>query len=173
LISKDRTAAAPSTKDLAVNEELIELTTDIVSAYVSNNPVPAAELSALIASVSDSLGRLGKPEEQQPELPKPPISVKKSFTPDYLISFEDGQRYKTLKRHLSIRGLTPDEYRTKWGLPRDYPMTWPENWASAASQARRSPRPKAGRPLRGSNGGPKRSAAILWAGGFSDLLTQW
>jgi predicted transcriptional regulator len=108
-----------------VSEELIGLTTDIVSAYVSNNPVPAAELPALIASVSDSLGKLGKPDEQQPELPKPPISIKKSVTSDYLISFEDGNRYKTLKRHLSIRGLTPEEYREKWGLPRDYPMTAP------------------------------------------------
>ncbi len=79
------------------------------------------------SSVYAALGRLGiaAPVEAPTARPTPPVSIKKSITDDYLVSLEDGQRYKSLKRHLSKRGLTPDEYRAKWGLPRDYPMVAP------------------------------------------------
>lgn len=111
----------------------IELTAHIVSAYVSKNPVPVADLPALISSVAASLQSIvGGSVEPEPEAPKPAVSIKKSITPDYLVSLEDGKRYKALKRHLSRHGLTPDEYRMKWGLSRDYPMVAP-NYSSARS----------------------------------------
>ncbi|GJD66934.1 MucR family transcriptional regulator [Methylobacterium frigidaeris] len=101
---------------------LVELAADIVSAYVSKNSVPVAELPNLIASVHISLTNRGRVVSEQPEKPVPLMPIKKTVTPDYLISLEDGRQYKSLKRHLSTRGLTPEEYRRKWGLPHDYPM---------------------------------------------------
>ncbi|RWG13194.1 MAG: MucR family transcriptional regulator [Mesorhizobium sp.] len=112
---------------------LIELTADVVSAYVSNNPVPVGELPALIDRVHAALkGTVGGPVEKPEEL-KPAVPIRKSVTPDYIISLEDGKKFKSLKRHLSTHyGLTPDEYRAKWGLPADYPMVAP-NYAAARS----------------------------------------
>ena len=101
---------------------LITNTADVVAAYVSNNSVPAAEVPALIASVFQAFTDLMNPPAQVEKRPEPPVPIKKTVTPDYLISLEDGKRYKSLKRHLSSRGMTPDEYRQKWGLPIDYPM---------------------------------------------------
>jgi predicted transcriptional regulator len=113
----------------------IELTAHIVSAYVSKNPVPATDLPALIASVAASLQSITSgsvAEKNEPQTPAVP--VKKSVTPDYIISLEDGKKFKSLKRALSARyGMTPDEYREKWGLPRDYPMVAP-NYAAARSE---------------------------------------
>jgi predicted transcriptional regulator len=114
------------------NQTLVELTSDIVSAYVSGNRVEAAELPGLIAGVFSSLGGLGK-EPAKPEPLTPPVSIRKSITPDFLISLEDGKRYKSLKRHLAGHGLTPEQYREKWGLPRDYPMVAP-NYAAQRSE---------------------------------------
>ena len=89
-------------------------------------------------SVHASIAGLSTPAAaQEPEKPVPPVSIKKSITPDYLISLEDGKRYKSLKRHLSGRGLTPDEYRAKWGLQRDYPMVVP-NYAAQRSELAKS-----------------------------------
>lgn len=114
--------------------DLVELSADIVSAYVSNNPVSPAGVSELLASVYSALVGLGSATAQPlPEPPKPPVSVKKSITPDHLVSLEDGKPYKSLKRHLAVRGLTPDQYRTKWGLRADYPMVAP-NYAEARSK---------------------------------------
>ncbi|MCO5164721.1 MAG: MucR family transcriptional regulator [Mesorhizobium sp.] len=119
-------------------DELIELTADIVSAYVSNNPVPPAELPSLIAQVNAALRGLGTPESKAgAERPAPAVPIKKSITPDYLISLEDGKKFKSLKRHLSTHyGLTPDEYRAKWGLPADYPMVAPNYAASRSALAK-------------------------------------
>lgn len=104
-------------------EFLAEITASIVGAYVSNNAVPAADLPNVIASVYESIGRVGVTSIVTTEVVKAPtVSPKRSVTPDYLISLEDGKKYQSLKRHLSKRGLTPDEYRAKWGLPKDYPM---------------------------------------------------
>ncbi|MGC1303305.1 MAG: MucR family transcriptional regulator [Caulobacteraceae bacterium] len=100
--------------------ETAALAADIVAAYVGNNKLSIGELPELISSVHKALQNAGAP---QPEpAPVPAVPVKKSVTSEYLISLEDGRRYKSLKRHLATRGMTPDEYRTKWGLPKDYPM---------------------------------------------------
>ena len=110
------------------------MTADIVSAYVSNNPVRPADLGELIAAVHQSLKGLSGPAMPAVEkIEKPtPAQIKKSITPDALISFEDGKSYKTLRRHLSLRGLSPEAYRAKHGLPSDYPM------AAASYSAQRS-----------------------------------
>ena len=116
------------------NSEAVVLTADIVSAFVSNNKVSAEELSSLIQQVHRAINDAAngaKPQEVAPLSPAVPI--KKSITPDYLISLEDGQKYKSLKRHLSTRGMTPDEYRAKWGLQRDYPMV-AANYSAQRSQ---------------------------------------
>jgi predicted transcriptional regulator len=113
------------------------MTVDVVSAYVSNNSVNAGNLGQLIAETHAALLGLGKPAASEPEEFVPAIPVKKSITPDYLISLEDGKRYKSLKRHLSGKGLTPDQYRTKWGLPSTYPMVAP-NYAKQRSELART-----------------------------------
>ncbi|KQS52876.1 MucR family transcriptional regulator [Methylobacterium sp. Leaf361] len=106
---------------------LIELTADIVSAYVSKNSVPVSEMPALLSAIHGALNGLISPVAQaEAKIDRAtPSQIRKSITHDALISFEDGRPYKTLKRHLKGVGLTPDEYRAKWGLPRDYPMTAP------------------------------------------------
>jgi predicted transcriptional regulator len=113
----------------------IELTASIVSAYVSNNPVPAGELPTLIGQVHSALTRVSSGQtEASAEGLKPAISVKKSITSDYIICLEDGKRFKSLKRHLrSQYNLTPEQYREKWGLGSDYPMVAP-NYAAARSR---------------------------------------
>lgn len=117
------------------NKSFIELTANIVSAYVSNNATSAAELPGLIAQVHSALQRVstGTPEAA-PEPTRPAVSVKKSMTPDYLVCLEDGKRFKSLKRHLrSQYNMSPEQYREKWNLPADYPMVAP-NYAVARSQ---------------------------------------
>ncbi len=103
--------------------EFIDLAANIVSAYVSKNNVPVAELAGLIASVHASLRGLGQPAAAPAEDHKvTPAQIRRSVTPDAIISFIDGKPYKSVKRHLTSNGTTPDEYRQKYGLPRDYPM---------------------------------------------------
>jgi predicted transcriptional regulator len=113
----------------------IELTADIVSAYVSNNSVSAGEISSLINQVHSALMRVSVGQsDAQPEPLKPAVSVKKSITPDHLVCLEDGKKFKSLKRHLRTQyNMTPEAYREKWGLPPDYPMVAP-NYAAARSQ---------------------------------------
>ena len=113
----------------------IELAADIVSAYVSNNSVPAADLPTLIGDVHSALIRVVGPGVATPaiESSKPAISVRKSVTNDHIICLEDGKKFKSLKRHLRTQyNLTPEQYREKWGLPADYPMVAP-NYAEARS----------------------------------------
>jgi predicted transcriptional regulator len=112
----------------------IELAADIVSAYVSNNSVPAGDLPGLISDVHLALARVGNgAAEASAEAPKPAIAIKKSITPDYIICLEDGKKFKSLKRHLRTQyNLTPEQYREKWGLAPDYPMVAP-NYAKARS----------------------------------------
>ncbi len=105
--------------------ELPHLTAELVASYVSNNSVHVNDLPSLIASVHAALSGLGESKAPEPEKLNPPVSIRKSMGDDYLISMEDGRRYKSLKRHLSGRGLTPQQYREKWGLPSDYPMVAP------------------------------------------------
>ncbi|MEM9055545.1 MAG: MucR family transcriptional regulator [Pseudomonadota bacterium] len=109
----------------AAANAMVEYVTDIVSAYVSNNPIQSSELPALIRDVHSVLTSLGEGHTQA-ESQKPAIPIKKSITDDFLICLEDGKKFKSLKRHLRSKyGLSPEEYREKWGLPYDYPMVAP------------------------------------------------
>jgi predicted transcriptional regulator len=111
----------------------IDLAADIVSAYVSNNSVPAGDLPSLISQVHLALARVGNGAAEAAEAPKPAIAIKKSVTPDYIICLEDGKKFKSLKRHLRTQyNLTPEQYREKWGLAPDYPMVAP-SYAKARS----------------------------------------
>ena len=122
----------------AAGKSYIDLTANIVSAYVSNNPTPAAEIPALIGQVHAALLRVSTGRtEPQLEPARPAVPVKKSVTAEYLVCLEDGKRFKSLKRHLRTRyNMTPEQYRDKWGLPPDYPMVAP-NYAVARSQLAR------------------------------------
>lgn len=114
--------------------ELVELTADIVAAYVGNNPVASADLPGLIKEVHVAVytAAVSGAEEAAPPL-KPAVSIRKSITPDHIICLEDGKKFKSLKRHLRTHyDLTPEQYRAKWGLARDYPMVAP-NYAAARS----------------------------------------
>lgn len=115
-------------------EMLIELTADVVSAYVSNNSVSATDLPGLIAEVHAALGRAGNGVDHVVvDKPKPAVNPKKSITDDYIICLEDGKKFKSLKRHLMTHyDLTPDQYRERWGLDASYPMVAP-NYALARS----------------------------------------
>ena len=114
--------------------EIIGMTTDIVAAYVGNNTVTAADLPNLIQSVFRSLSGVASGADAVEAAPKEPaVSLKRSITPDYLICLEDGRKFKSLKRHLRTKyNLSPEDYRAKWGLPKDYPMVAP-NYAQARS----------------------------------------
>ena len=103
----------------------IQLTANIVSAYVSNNTVPSAEIPALISQVYSALMRVSNGVPAEPL--KPVVSIKRSITPEYLVCMEDGKKFKSLKRHLRTQyQMTPDQYRAKWNLPADYPMVAPK-----------------------------------------------
>ena len=116
-------------------KNFIDLTANIVSAYLSNNPTPAAEIPGLISQIHAALVRVstGRPETQL-EPAKPAVSAPEAIAPDYRVCLEDGKRFKSLKRHLRTQySMTPEQYREKWGLPADYPMVAP-NYAVARSQ---------------------------------------
>ena len=106
--------------------DLLELTSDIVAAHVSNNPVPLGELPGLIETVFGTLSTLSKPAAEPEVELKPAVPIKKSITNDYIICLEDGKQLKMLKRHLKTAyDMTPEDYRAKWKLPHDYPMVAP------------------------------------------------
>ena len=116
------------------NAQLLEMTADIVSAYVGNNNVQVTEVPGLISSIHAALSQISTGVvEVEPEVKEPAVSVRKSITPDFLICLEDGRKFKSLKRHLRTKyNISPEEYRAKWGLPKDYPMVAP-NYAKARS----------------------------------------
>jgi predicted transcriptional regulator len=116
-------------------KNFIDLTANIVSAYVSNNPTPASDIPGLISQIHAALQRISSGRAEAPLEPvKPAVSVKKSMTADYLVCLEDGKHFKSLKRHLRTQyNMTPEQYRDKWNLPADYPMVAP-NYAVARSQ---------------------------------------
>ena len=124
-------------KDASPSVDFVGLTAEVVSAFVMHNSIQKGDLPDLIAAVHSSLAGLGQGSAKETERPVPAVSVKKSVSPDHLISLEDGRRYKSLKRHLSGRGLTPERYREKWGLPPDYPMVAP-NYAKQRSELAKS-----------------------------------
>ena len=113
----------------------LELTAEIVSAYLGNNSVAASEIPSLIRQVHSALTQVaGGPSEVISEPPKPAVPVKRSINSDFIVCLEDGKKFKSLKRHLRTQyGMTPEAYREKWGLPPDYPMVAP-NYAAARSQ---------------------------------------
>ncbi|ATQ41961.1 MucR family transcriptional regulator [Caulobacter mirabilis] len=113
---------------------IIEMTTDIVSAYVGNNTVAASDIPGLIQNVHKALSEVATGTITVEVAPKEPaVPVRRSITPDYLICLEDGRKFKSLKRHLRTKyNMSPEEYRAKWGLPKDYPMVAP-NYAKARS----------------------------------------
>ena len=115
--------------------EIIEMTADIVSAYVGNNIVGAADLPNLIQSVHRALAGVSTGAEVVETAPKEPaVPLKRSITPGFLICLEDGRKFKSLKRHLRTKyNMSPEDYRAKWGLPKDYPMVAPA-YADARSK---------------------------------------
>jgi predicted transcriptional regulator len=118
----------------AADQNAVDLTADVVAAFVSNNSISTTDLPGLIASIHAAIAGLSAPAPApEAEKPVPAVPIKKSVTPDYIISLEDGRQYKSLKRHLTGRGLTPADYRAKWGLPRDYPMV-AANYAARRSE---------------------------------------
>ena len=118
--------------------DYVRLAAEIVSAFVTHTSVPISGIPALIADVHSALSKLSTVEAESVKPLVPAVPIKKSITPDYLISLEDGRRYKSLKRHLRTSyGMTPDQYRAKWGLPADYPMVAP-NYAKTRSELAKS-----------------------------------
>ena len=118
----------------------IKLAAEIVAAYVSNNPIPTSELPSLIEAVQIAVGKLATPSESalsHVEAKAPAVPVRRSVTPDYVICLEDGKRFKSMRRHLTRLGLTPEQYREKWNLPSDYPMVAPNYAAQRSAMAKR------------------------------------
>jgi predicted transcriptional regulator len=120
--------------DKTSRNEILRMAVDVVSAYVGRNSIPTGQIPEIIQAVFSSLAHIGeRGVDGAGDPPKPPVSIKKSVAPDYLICLEDGKKLKMLKRHLRTNfGMTPDEYRAKWGLPPDYPMVAP-NYAQQRS----------------------------------------
>lgn len=116
---------------------LLDLVTEVISSYVSNNAIGIADLPKLIVETHAALKSLasGEKEVAKVEL-EPAVPIKKSITPDFIICLEDGKQFKTMKRHLRGLGMTPDEYRRKWGLPANYPMVSPNYSAARSSLAK-------------------------------------
>ena len=126
-------------EDPAIDKgEILALTSEIVSSHVSNNPVSATDLPGLIEVVYRKLDDLVVPQEEEPAPPVPAVPIKKSVTDDYIICLEDGKQLKMLKRHLMTSyGMTPDDYREKWGLRPDYPMVAPSYAAKRQQLAKK------------------------------------
>lgn len=134
----------------------------VAAAYFNNNHVTPAEIPTVISSIANSIAAVGAPTEveappEEPELPKVTSSqIRRSITQDKLISFEDGKGYKTLRRHLAVKGLTPNDYRSKWGLPKDYPMVAPGYSEARSSLAKAA---GFGRPAAAATTAPAPAAA--------------
>lgn len=120
------------------DNNVIEMAADIVSAYVGNNTVSVSELPNLIKNIHDALKGIGTGAAAEAAVPQTPaVSVRKSISPDFLICLEDGRKFKSLKRHLRTKyDLTPEAYRAKWSLPKDYPMVAPNYAASRSALAK-------------------------------------
>lgn len=115
-------------------EELLAFTTEIVSAYLSNNVMPSSDVPGVIEQVFKTLANVNTDVNVSMDRPQPAVPIKKSVTPDHIICLEDGKKLKMLKRHLKTAyGMTPEEYRERWGLPADYPMVAP-NYADQRSK---------------------------------------
>ena len=169
-------ARLPGTEGTALVSErqntpnTIDLAADIVSAFVSNNSVPLADLPALIGNVHAALSKVATGPTEQPagEQQQPAVPIKKSVQPDFIVCLEDGKKFKSLKRHLrTVYDLTPEQYRSKWGLPAGYPMVAP-NYAAARSELakqmglgarrRKTPEPEPVQPAAPAKGRRKKAA---------------
>ncbi|MGV8856889.1 MAG: MucR family transcriptional regulator [Devosia sp.] len=116
---------------------LLEEVAEVIAAYVANNSIPTADLPALIASTYGALRALSETPIEQPVADlKPAVPIRKSVTPDFIICLDDGMKFKSMKRHVAGLGMTPDEYRAKWDLPSDYPMSAPNYSALRSSMAK-------------------------------------
>jgi predicted transcriptional regulator len=121
----------------AESPDRVGLSAELVAAYVSHNSVPSGELAALISSIHATLTKLGvDTAAPEPEKLVPAVAIKKSITPGYIICLDDGKRFKSLKRHIASLGMTADQYREKWNLPKDYPMVAPEYAAKRSALAK-------------------------------------
>jgi predicted transcriptional regulator len=119
--------------DESNSQTIVEKTSEIVAAFVSNNETTTSELPALIQAVHRALSGISVAAPEPEPRKEPAISVRRSVTPDYLVCLEDGRKFKSLKRHLRTKyDMSPEDYRAKWGLPKDYPMVAP-NYAAARS----------------------------------------
>lgn len=133
------------------SETLVTLTADIVAAHVSNNSVAISDIPLVIRSVHEALAGLGTKAAPAPEPQQPAVSVRASIKPDYIVCLEDGKKLKMMRRHLmTAYGMTPDDYRAKWNLPKDYPMVAP-NYA----ETRRTLAKSIGLGTKGRGGGRK------------------
>jgi predicted transcriptional regulator len=122
-----------TSSDKPGNGDLLRMAADVAAAYVSNNTLPATQITDVIKAIYASFVSLDRTDGGLPTSAKPVVPIKKSVTPEYIICLEDGKKLKMLKRHLrTAYGLTPEEYRAKWGLPVDYPMVAP-NYAQQRS----------------------------------------
>ena len=132
--------AAPTMPAGELAAPVLQSTTDIVAAYVGRSGCAAAELPELIGKVHSALMLIVRGAEPEPavEQQAPAVPIRKSVTPDFIICLDDGLKFKSLKRHLSTLGMTPDEYRAKWGLPSDYPMVAPNYSETRSSLAKQS-----------------------------------
>jgi predicted transcriptional regulator len=122
------------------SQSLRDLVAEVAAAYFANSHVPAGEIGTVIEHIAKSLSAVGDSsatvtvaEDEAPARRTTPAQIRKSITPEALISFEDGKPYKTLRRHLSVKGLTPEQYKEKWGLPKDYPLV-AASYSAARSQ---------------------------------------
>src|ERR1700685_1216817 len=131
--------------------DYVALAAEVVSAFVGNNSVPVAELPGLISSVHSALVKIADGASTaaapEPEVLTPAVSIRKSMSPDHLICLDDGRRFKSLRRHLSTLGMTPDQYRAKWNLPSDYPMVAPNYAAQRSALAKNSGFGLRGKPI--------------------------
>ncbi|WP_338424850.1 MucR family transcriptional regulator [Sphingopyxis kveilinensis] len=138
------------------SEMLVTLTADIVAAHVSNNSVAISDIPLVIRSVHEALASLASGAEPEPEPQQPAVSVRSSVKPDYIVCLEDGKKLKTMRRYLMTQfGMTPDEYRAKWNLPKDYPMTAPNY-----TETRRALAKQIGLGTKGRGGGRKPAARV-------------
>lgn len=153
------------------NEQLVELTADIVSAHVANNNVAVGDVATLVERVYQALAALGAPAAEPQQEKTPAVSVRASIKPDYLVCMECGRKQKTLKRHLeNAHGMSPDQYRADYGLPRDYPMVAPEYSKKRSQMAHaiglgRKPRSEGGESSGGSRGRAKATTGRRAAAG--------
>ena len=123
-----------STPEKVASDDILRMSVDMVAAYLSNNAVPTNQVTEVINTVYRSLDTVNGNADNNGELQKPAVSIRKSVTPDFIICLEDGKKLKMLKRHLmTAYGMTPEDYRAKWKLPADYPMVSP-NYAKKRSE---------------------------------------